>query len=171
MPEAWMVRANSTCRVDRLPSGFSERLCESRRRLFNGVRSSCDMLARNSDLYLDVSASCLAFSSSARLACSTSPFLCSTSVFCCSSRLLISVSSSVSACDCCRSSSVRMLAAMVLSTTPMLSVSCFKKSRCTSLKRRKEASSMTALTPPSKSTGSTTMLGAAASPSAEPTRT
>ena len=34
--------------------------------LFSGVRSSCDIFARNSDLYLEVSASSLAFSSSAR---------------------------------------------------------------------------------------------------------
>ena len=33
--------------------------------LLSGVRSSCDMLARNSDLYLEVSASSAAFSSSA----------------------------------------------------------------------------------------------------------
>src|SRR5271156_6664876 len=38
----------------------------------SGVRSSCDMLARNSDLYLEVSASSVAFSSSARRACSIS---------------------------------------------------------------------------------------------------
>ena len=41
----------------------------------SGVRSSCDMLARNSDLYLEVSASSAAFSSSARRACSTSRVL------------------------------------------------------------------------------------------------
>ena len=40
------------------------------------------MLARNSDLYLDVRASCLAFSSSSCRACSTSAFLRSTSWFC-----------------------------------------------------------------------------------------
>ena len=34
--------------------------------LFSGVRNSCDMLARNSDLYFEVSASSLAFSSRAR---------------------------------------------------------------------------------------------------------
>ena len=39
------------------------------------------MLARNSDLYFEVSASCLAFSSSACRACSTSWFLRSTSWF------------------------------------------------------------------------------------------
>ena len=42
--------------------------------LFSGVRNSCDMLARNSDLYFEVSASSAAFSSSARRACSISWF-------------------------------------------------------------------------------------------------
>ena len=51
-------------------------------RLLSGVRSSCDMLARNCDLYLEVSASCSAFSSSSCLASSTSRFLRSTSAFC-----------------------------------------------------------------------------------------
>ena len=32
-------------------------------KLLSGVRNSCDMFAKNSDLYFDVSASCLAFSS------------------------------------------------------------------------------------------------------------
>ena len=50
-------------------------LVERISRLFSGVRSSCDMLARNSDLYFEVSASCLAFSSSACRACSTSRVL------------------------------------------------------------------------------------------------
>ena len=40
--------------------------------LFNGVRSSCDMFARKSDLYLEVRESSVAFSSSARRACSIS---------------------------------------------------------------------------------------------------
>ena len=53
----------------------------------SGVRSSCDMLARNSDLYFEVSASSAAFSSSARRACSTSRFLRSTSAFCSASSL------------------------------------------------------------------------------------
>src|SRR5439155_1218418 len=44
------------------------------------------MLARNSDLYLEVRASCVAFSSSAWRACSTSAFLRSTSAFCCARR-------------------------------------------------------------------------------------
>ena len=50
--------------------------------LFNGVRSSCDMFARNSDLYFEVSASCAAFSSSDARAFSISAFLRSTSLFC-----------------------------------------------------------------------------------------
>ena len=67
------------------------------------MRSSCDMLARNSDLYFDVSASCLAFSSSACRACSTSWFLRSTSWFWCASRRAFSCSSSLVCCSsCCR---------------------------------------------------------------------
>ena len=98
-----MVRANSTCLAVRLPSGLSVSCWPRIRMLLSGVRSSCDMLARNSDLYFEVSASSVAFSSSARRACSISWFLRSTSTFrsasccafcsscslvCCSSRLL-----------------------------------------------------------------------------------
>ena len=57
--------------------------CWPRMRIeLSGVRSSCDMFARNSDLYFEVSASSAAFSSSARRACSTSLFFRSTSTFC-----------------------------------------------------------------------------------------
>ena len=75
LPDEWIVLANSVCLGDRLPSGFSDSWSERMSRLLSGVRSSCDMLARNSDLYFEVSASCLAFSSSAWRACSTSVFL------------------------------------------------------------------------------------------------
>ncbi len=66
--------ARPACRC-RLPSVFSDSTFDRISRLLSGVRSSCDMLARNSDLYFEVSASCSAFSSSACLACSTSEFL------------------------------------------------------------------------------------------------
>ena len=75
VPAPWMVRANSTCLPVRLPSGLSASCWPRIRMLFSGVRSSCDMLARNSDLYFEVSASSAAFSSSARRACSISWFL------------------------------------------------------------------------------------------------
>jgi hypothetical protein len=106
-------------------------------RLFSGVRSSCDMFARNSDLYFDVSASCDAFSSSACRACSTSRFFRSTSTFWsarsfalssssallrCSSRCRI-CSSVASDCDCFRRSSVREFASIVLMTMPIDSMS------------------------------------------------
>ena len=81
-PDELMLRENSTCFADRLPAEFSAS-CWLRIRIeFNGVRNSCDMLARNSDLYLDVSASSAACASNARRACSTSAFLRSTSAFC-----------------------------------------------------------------------------------------
>ncbi len=130
------------------------------------------MFARNSDLYFEVSASWAAFSSSAWRACSTSWFLRSTSMFCttssrafssswsfdcCSSRCWL-CSSPASDCDWRSRSSVRVLAWIVLSTIPMLSVSCSRKVRWVGLKPSNEASSITALTSPSNSTGSTTML-------------
>ena len=161
--------ANSTCLSVRLPWAFSRSSLDRISRLFSGVRSSWLMLARNSDLYFEVSASCSAFSSSASLACSTSRFLASTCLFCsdsrcalssssalvccsssclvrssssdwrsdaacCSSRSLVFFSSScwacsseVSSCDCFSRPSVRMLAAMVLSTMPMDSISWSRK--------------------------------------------
>ena len=52
-------------------------------------------------------------------------------------------------------------------TTPTLSVSWSRNDRCMSLKRLKEASSMTALTSPSNSTGRTTMFSGVAAPRPE----
>ena len=114
VPAPWMVRANSTCLAVRLPSGLSVSCWPRIRMLLSGVRSSCDMLARNSDLYFEVSASSVAFSSSARRACSISWFLRSTSTLrsasccafcsscslvCCSSFCCV-CSSPASCCDC-----------------------------------------------------------------------
>ena len=82
-----MVSANLICLGLRFPSVLSASTRARISRLLSGVRSSCDMLARNSLLYLEVSASCSAFSSSACLACSISRFLASTSVFCSASSL------------------------------------------------------------------------------------
>ena len=50
-----MLRANSTCFAVRLPSGLSASISVRISRLFSGVRSSCDMLARNCDLYREAS--------------------------------------------------------------------------------------------------------------------
>ena len=60
-----------------------------------------------------------------------------------------------------------MFASIVLSTMPIDSVSWSRKAWWVGLKRSNEASSRTALTWPSKSTGSTMMLAGAASPSPE----
>ena len=102
-PEVWIVWANSTCLVVRFPSAFSVSISERISRLLSGVRSSCDMLARNSVLYLEVRASCSAFSSSACLACSISWFFRSTSVFWLASSWAFSSSSSLVCCSssCC----------------------------------------------------------------------
>ena len=106
------------------------------------------MFARNSDLYLDVSASSAAFSSSARRACSTSWFLRSTSAFCSASCFALVASSSlvfcssvwrvcssvVSCCDCTSRLSVRIVASIVLRTTPIDCVSCSRKLRFVGVK-------------------------------------
>ena len=87
------------------------------------------MFARNSDLYFEDSASCAALSSRPRRACSISGFLISMSRFCWASSAALSSSSAlvwcsssdcfcsscVSRCDCASSSSVRVLAMIVLS--------------------------------------------------------
>lgn len=204
-----MLWANSTCFSDRLPWVLSASSFDRMSSEFSGVRSSWLMLARNSDLYFEVSASCSALSSSAILACSTSRFLASTCWFwtdsrcafscssalvccsssclvrssssdwrsdaaCCSSRSLVFFSSSccacsseVRSCDCFSRPSVRMLAAMVLSTMPMDSISWSRNCCWVSLKSPKVASSITAFTSPSNRAGRTMMLAGAASPSPE----
>ena len=169
LPDEWIVFANSTCLPLRLPSGFLQSWSERISRLLSGVRSSCDMFARNSDLYFEVSASCSAFSSSAWRACSTSWFLRSTSWFWCASRRAFSCSSwlvccsscwrlcssSASDCDCVSRSSVREFASIVLITMPIDSVSWSRNAWWTGLKRSSDASSRTPRTSPSKTTGST----------------
>ncbi len=144
VPAEWMFLAKSTCFGDRLPKPLSLSCWPRIRIELSGVRSSCDMFARNSDLYFDVSASSAAFSSSARRACSTSMFFRSTSTFCSASCLAFDASSSfvccsslcrvcssvVSCCDCCSRFSVCIVASIVLSTTPIDCVSCSSSVRC-----------------------------------------
>ena len=161
-------------------------------RLFSGVRSSCDMFARNSDLYRDDTASCSARSASARPASSISTFFtsiarlfsASSAAFSSSSVLVLrsfscwpcscpdrSCSSSVSRRDWVSSSSVRELAMIVLTVTPIVSVIWSRKARCTSVNGLNEASSITASTRSSNSTGSTTTSAGGAAPSEEEIRT
>jgi hypothetical protein len=64
-----------------LLSAFSESIFDKISIEFKGVRSSCDMFAKNSDLYFEDSASCFALSSSAVRASSIWRFFCSTSLF------------------------------------------------------------------------------------------
>ena len=181
VPAPWMVRANSTCFADRLPSGFSVSCWPRIKMLLSGVRSSCDMLARNSDLYFEVSESSVAFSSSARRACSISWFLRSTSTLrsascwafcsscslvCCSSFCWV-CNSPASCCDCFSRPSVCIVASILLSTMPMLSVSCSRKVICEVVNELIDASSMTALTWFSNRTGSTTRFFGTTRSSAE----
>ncbi len=184
VPAAWMVLANSTWRPVRFFSWLSESCWPRIRMLLSGVRSSCDMLARNSVLYREVSASSAAFSSSALRACSISWFLRSTSTFCsassfalvaisslvCCSSVCCACSSPASSCDCFSRPSVRIVASIVFSTTPMDPVSCSRKARCGAVNSYNEASSMTALTSPSYSTGSTMTLRGWVSTSPLPSR-
>ena len=98
-PALWIVVANSVCFSVRLPSGLSASSFARIRSELSGVRSSCDMFARNSDLYLEESASCSAFSSSALRASSISAFLISIRRFCSSSCCERSSSSSFVCCS------------------------------------------------------------------------
>ena len=153
--------------------------------LLSGVRSSCDMLARNSDLYFEVSASSSALSSSARRACSISWFLRSTSTFCsasccafcascslvCCSSFCCVCSSPASCCDCLSRPSVCIVASMELRTMPMLAVSCSRKARWVGENSCSEARPSTALIWPSKMTGKTTTLRGSAWKNTEPTGT
>ena len=142
-PETWINFANSTSSESRWLFKFSERCSAKINKLLSGVRNSWDILERNSDLYLEVSSSCEAFSSTALFACSTSRFLISISSFCSSSSWAFSSnswlvsrnsscwlwSSSVKVCDCFSSSSVRTLISMVLITVAMDSES-WSKNAC-----------------------------------------
>ncbi len=184
-PDSWTVSACSTCFSLRLPRLFSASSLDRISRLFRGVRSSWLMLARNSDLYLEVSASCSAFSSSSSFLPHSSSCcwrsissLSRMRVACSSSRSLVDFSSScwscnspARSCDWLSSVSVFIEALIVFRTIPMLSTSWSRKSRWTEVKRLNEASSISAMTLPSKRTGTTTMLSGAASPRPERMRT
>ena len=63
-PALWIVAAESTCFSVRLPFSLAASTFERISSELSGVRSSCDMFARNSLLYFEDSASCSAFSSS-----------------------------------------------------------------------------------------------------------
>ncbi len=170
-----MVFANFTCFSVRLPSWFSNNCCASISNEFSGVRNSCDIFARNSDLYFDVSVSCSAFSSSDFLASSTSLFLFSTSSFCFTRRWalscrssLVRFNSSASDVDCSSRCSVLELVSIVFNTIPILSVSCPKKSTWVWLNASKEASSITALISVSNNTGRMIRFNGVAPPRPEP---
>ena len=177
-PAPWIVLANSICRGVRLASGFSASSRDSSRSEFNGVRSSWLMLAMNSVLYWLAWASCWAFSSTPRRAASSSMFLISTLRFCRDSCSAFSSSSALARCSsadwscssvvsrwlCVSSSSVRRLAWMVASATPIVSTSLPRNVRCSSENGVTEPSSMTPRHSPSNSTGSTTTARGVADP-------
>jgi len=143
------------------------------------------MLAMNSDLYFDETASWPAFSSTRRFDCSTWRFFCSASMFCSASNLACRPRSSFdsrssscwerssSACDwdCLSRFPVRVSASMVFSTSPMLSGSWSRNAWWTAENAEKDASSTTARTETSKRTGSTMMFSGVAAPRPELMRT
>ncbi len=187
-PAEWMMPAYSTCLGVRLCEGFCASSWARMSRLLSGVRSSWLMFARNSDLYFEARESCWARASSSCRACSISRFLVSMSRFWATSRVAFSSSSALERCSssCCtcssvdracssavrrcdssRSSSVRALATMVLTLTPMVSISWPRKSSWICVKRVTEASSMTPSTCSSTTMGSTFSAVGATWPSPE----
>jgi len=112
-------------------------------------------VGRNSDLYLEVRANSLAFSSRARRACSISWFLRSTSTSLLSElcalfarQLLVGLlqffccicSSVATAAIASTGPSVCIVASILLSTMPMLAVSCSRNARCEVVKLLSDAS-------------------------------
>ncbi len=187
-PAEWMMPAYSTCFGVRLREGFWASSWARMSRLLRGVRSSWLMLARNSDLYFEASDNCWARASSSWRACSIWRFFASMSRFCAASRDALSSSSAleccssscwlcssaerawssaVRRCDSARSSSVRALATIVLTFTPMVSISMSRKSRLIWLNGATEASSMTPRTCPSTTMGSSTSSVGTTSPRPE----
>ncbi len=187
-PAEWMIPAYSTCLAVRLRLGFCASSWARISRLLSGVRSSWLMFARNSDLYFDASASSRARVSSSWRACSICRFFASMSRFWVASSAAFSSSSALERCnsscrtwsspdrdwssparrcDSASSSSVRALAMMVLTLTPMVSISCSRKSRWMSVNRCTDASSITPSTWSSTTIGSTTRFTGAVRPSPE----
>ena len=81
VPALWIVAADVDLLVAEVAGLVRASTFDRISSEFSGVRSSCDMFARNSDLYFELSASCSAFSSSELRAISISRFLISMSRF------------------------------------------------------------------------------------------
>src|SRR5262249_43065761 len=119
--------------------------------------SSCCAFSSSSSFVCCSSSCCVCSSSSDALsdaACSPSSlFVCCSSSCCACSSSDWLCSSCVSCCDCSSSSSVRMFAWIVLSTTPIDSASCSRNVCCIGVKRWNDANSTTAITCSSNRTG------------------
>jgi hypothetical protein len=133
------VVANCTCLSVRFPVWLSDNSFASTNRLFNGVRSSCDMFAMNSDLYFDVCASNCALSARSVLDC------CSSSCRVCSSP--------ARRCDSASRVSVLDSTRIVFTVVPIISRNCSNRSRWTGVNDVIDASSITPSTWFSNSTG------------------
>ena len=154
-PALWIVRANSIClrgevrvRVVRQQPGQQQQRVERGAQLVAHVGQELRLVLA------DARRSCCAFSSRPRRASSISRFLISMLRFCseswaafssssalvrCSSRRLLLQLAAPGRWDCASSSSVRRLAWMVLSATPMVTTSRSRKVRCSSENGRHDA--------------------------------
>ena len=176
-----MTLAYSTWVSVMLWSGLSSSCWARISRLLSGVRSSWDMLAMNSDLYFDETASWPAFSSTRRLDSSTSWFFCSASMFCSASSLAWRSRSSLDSrsSSCCeRSSSAcdwdcfeQVLGEGVgfdgVENEADALRELVEEGLMDGAEGENEASSTTARTEPSNRTGSTMMLSGGDAPSPE----
>ena len=136
--------------------------------------SSCALSSSSS--FVCCSSSCCDWSSSSDAfsvcaCCSSSVFARFSSSCCDCSSSERFCSSVVSACDWRSSSSVRIVAWIVLMTIPIVSPSWSRKVRCTSVNGSNDASSTTAITWSSKRTGMTMTARGDASPRPETTFT
>ena len=82
-PDLWMMAEYSICLSVRFLVLLSFSSAASISTLLSGVRSSCDIFARNSDLYLLLASSSVAFCDSSIRACSTASVFSSISTFIC----------------------------------------------------------------------------------------
>ena len=162
LPDEWIVLANSTCLAVRLPSGFLRQLVgedqqavERRAQLvrhvgeelglvLRGERELLGLLLERLARLLDLAGSCARPPGSG--AASRRGLLLAAPRWSAAAPPAGSAAPAASDCDCLSRSSVRMLASIVLSTMPMISVSWSRKAWCVGLKRSNEASSSTALT-------------------------
>ena len=144
VPAEWMFRAKSTCFGDQVAAGVLGQLLaedqdrverraqlvrhvgEELRLVLRGQRQLGRLLLERAARLLDFLV--LALDLDVLLGELLAPSSASSSLVCCSSVCRV-CSSMVSCCDCCSRFSVRIVASIVFSTTPIDCVSCSRKVR------------------------------------------